>query len=151
MAALIASIPTTAQAQQTSVGAVPGPLFPQPGSGSLYPGGGSLYPNSIPRPDGIRHSRDFVRRTHGGFGTLILETEPQVVHDVIVVHDQPAVPVSPPPAPLPPREAYVIGRSYNSLPGGCMKMVQGGVSYYHCSGDWYREIGGRYKAVHTPL
>lgn len=151
MAALVASVPATAHAQQTSIGAVAGPLLPQPGSGSLYPGGGSLYPNSIPRQVGVGHSSNSVRPTHGGFGTFIIETEPQVVHDIIVVHDQPAEPLSPLPAPPPPREAYVIGRSYNSLPGGCMKMVQGAVSYYHCSGDWYREIGNRYKAVQAPL
>jgi hypothetical protein len=61
------------------------------------------------------------------------------------------VPVEAPPPP-PPRELYVIGRSYGSLPGGCMKMIEGGASYFYCSGEWYRAVGAsRYEAVVSPL
>lgn len=50
-----------------------------------------------------------------------------------------------------PREPYVVGNSYNSLPGGCMKMLQDGASYYLCNGDWYQATGGgQYKAVKAP-
>jgi YHS domain-containing protein len=31
-----------------------------------------------------------------------------------------------------------------------MKMIDGGVSYYHCSGEWYRQVGGEYRAVAQP-
>jgi hypothetical protein len=51
-----------------------------------------------------------------------------------------------------PRKPYVIGSSYASLPGSCMKLIDGGVSYYYCSGgEWYRQTGSgrsaRYQAV----
>jgi hypothetical protein len=53
-----------------------------------------------------------------------------------------------------PRKPYVIGNSYASLPGGCMKMIEEGVSFYYCSGEWYRQMGGgrdaRYRAVAKP-
>ena len=49
------------------------------------------------------------------------------------------------------RKPYVVGSSYASLPGGCMKLIEEGVSFYYCSGEWYRQVGdGRsvsYKAV----
>ena len=60
----------------------------------------------------------------------------------------------PPPPPQPPRKPWVLGASYASLPGGCMKMIDDGVSYYHCSGEWYRQVGSgsavEYKAVAAP-
>ena len=35
-----------------------------------------------------------------------------------------------------------------------MKLIDGGVSYYHCSGEWYRQVGSgsavQYKAVAAP-
>ncbi len=49
------------------------------------------------------------------------------------------------------REPYMLGKSYASLPGGCMKMIEGGESYYWCSGgEWYRAVGTRFKAVARP-
>lgn len=148
--ATAALMPAAAQAQYASPGVLAGPLYPQPGSGSLYPSGGSLYPTPMPRQDGFR---SFGHGRHGGFGgTWILEAPPRVVHDVVVVHDEPAERPAPPAPPPPPRPAYVIGHSYSSLPGGCMKLVDRGVSYFQCSGDWYREVGRRqYKAVSRPL
>lgn len=86
-----------------------------------------------------------------GFGFGIPFVEREVVTHVIereIIHEVP-VEVA---APLPPPEPFVIGRSYASLPGGCMKMLSGGATYYLCSGDWYREVGrSQYKAVAAPL
>jgi hypothetical protein len=72
--------------------------------------------------------------------THVIERE--VVREVPVV--APALP--------PPREPYVIGHSYDSLPGGCLKLVEGSARYFMCSGEWYREVGrSQYKAVESPL
>lgn len=89
-----------------------------------------------------------------GFGGGFIIVEPEAVHDLVVVHDAPADP-SPPPAPPPPaRKPFVLGRTYSSLPGGCMKMIDRGISFYQCSGEWYRQVsGGRdgsYLAVAHP-
>ena len=97
-----------------------------------------------------------VHGTFGGFhhhfrggGFVIVEDEPEVVHDVVVVHDKAAEPA--PPAPPPPRKPYVIGRTYSALPGGCMKLLERGASFYQCSGEWYRRTGsGAYLAVREP-
>ncbi len=49
------------------------------------------------------------------------------------------------------RKPYVIGESYASLPGGCMKMIEGGASHYWCGGgEWYRPDGKQYRAVAKP-
>ena len=143
--ACLAATPAIVEAQQTSPGVLAGPLSPQPGSGSLYP-------TPIPRQDGRRRSGDFNRRAHGGFnGGFIFYEQPQVIREEVIIHDQPASP-TPPAAPAPAREAYIIGHSYGALPGGCMKMIERGLSYFHCSGDWYQEVGsGRFKAVKAPL
>jgi hypothetical protein len=102
IAALSLALPATAQTLPGGV--LPGPLFPQPGSGSLFPGNGSLFPNSsMPQ----QHGNFGGGRHHGhGFGSggfIIYEDQPEVVHDVVVVHDQPAAAPEPPP-PAPPRE-----------------------------------------------
>jgi hypothetical protein len=145
--ALLALAPAGALAQVLPGGGLAGPLYPQPGSGSLYP-------TPIPPQGAVRGARGgFHRGGHGSFNNgFIFYEEPEVVHDVIVVHDQPAAAPEPAEQPSPPRERYVIGKSYDSLPGGCMKMVEGGASYFLCSGDWYREVGrALYKAVGSPL
>ena len=85
-----------------------------------------------------------------GFGFPFVERE--VVHHVTereIVHEVP-VEVAPPP---PPRAGFVVGRSYDSLPGGgCMKMIDSGATFFNCSGEWYREVGSRqYKAVESPF
>lgn len=92
---------------------------------------------------------------HGfrGFFPGFFYAEPEVVHDVVYVHDAPAEP--PPSAgPPPPRKPFVLGRTYSSLPGGCMKMIDRGITYYQCSGEWYRQLGGGrggpYRAVAQP-
>jgi hypothetical protein len=78
-----------------------------------------------------------------------------IVERETVVEAAPAPAAVPPPAPAPPppppRKPYVIGRSYASLPGGCMKMIEGGAAYFLCSGEWYRKVGsGEYRAVAKP-
>jgi hypothetical protein len=69
-----------------------------------------------------------------------------------VIKEVPAAP--PPEPPPPPRKPYVIGASYDTLPGGCMKMIENGASFYLCSGEWYRQVGSdsgvSYKAVKAP-
>ena len=151
VAALAALAPASASAQVLPGGGLAGPLFPQPGSGSLYP-------TPIPPQTVMRGSGGFGRGRHrGGFdnGVFIYE-QPYVVHEVVVVHDQPAAAPEPTPsalAPPPaPREPYVLGRTYGSLPDGCMKMIAGGASYFQCSVEWFRLVGsGQYKAVAAPL
>src|SRR5690348_17043488 len=91
---------------------------------------------------------------HHGFGGggFLLVPETEVVHDVVVVHDQAAEPPAPPPPPPAPKEPWVIGRTYASLPGGCMKMVEKAASYFYCGGDWYRQVGSsEYRAVKKPI
>jgi len=95
---------------------------------------------------------------HGGFhgngggfgGVFVVEREVPVIVEREVVREVPVVvqPVAPPP----PRKPYVIGNSYASLPGGCMKMIEDGVSYYYCSGgEWYKQTGKLYRAVARKL
>jgi len=93
---------------------------------------------------------------HGGRGVFFpvyFEREPTVVVQREVVREVP-VPAEPKPPAPPPREPYAVGKSYDSLPGGCMKMIQDGASYYLCSGEWYRQEGSggavKYKAVAQP-
>ena len=84
-------------------------------------------------------------------GVYVVERETIHVIEREVVKE---VPVAPPEPPPPPRKPYVIGASYDTLPAGCMKMIQDGASYYLCSGEWYRQTGSdsgvKYKAVRAP-
>jgi len=93
----------------------------------------------------------------GSFGTfsgvIVVEREVPVIVEREVVRD--AQPAAPAPSPPPPRKPYVIGNTYDSLPPeGCMKMIEGGASYYYCNGEWYRQVGGgkdaQYRAVAQP-
>jgi len=146
---LIGSASASALAQQ--VGGVLVPPIRQPGGGSLFPGNGSLFPAPMPPQTGGRGSRGFGHH-HGSNGVVVFIDEPEAVQ-YVVVHDQPpepAPPAAPPPAPPKPREPYAIGRTYNSLPGECLKMVQGGGSYFRCREGWYRQVGSRYRAVAMP-
>lgn len=81
-------------------------------------------------------------------GVWVVEREVPIVIEREVVKEVPVpVTVTPPE----PRKPYVIGASYDSLPGGCMKLIEEGTSFYYCDGGWYRQVGeGRsasYKAV----
>jgi len=98
----------------------------------------------------------------GSFGTFpgVIVVEREV--PVIVEREAPPPPAAAPlpeqaqgGAKAPPRKPYVIGSSYDSLPPeGCMKLIEGGASYYYCDGEWYRQVGdGRdatYRAVAQP-
>jgi hypothetical protein len=100
------------------------------------------------------HDRFRGDRFHGGFTGFWVEDRDPVVIEREVVHEVPVAVPAPEPAP-PPREAYVIGKTYASLPGGCMKLIEEGVSFYYCGGEWYQQVGeGRsvmYKAVARKL
>jgi hypothetical protein len=111
------------------------------------------WPNGFPSapPPNFR-GMNGMHRFHGG-GFLILE-EPEVIVEREVVREKPPEQPAPPAPPPPPRKPYVIGRTYSSLPGGCMKLIDHGTSYFRCSGEWYREVGdgrnGPYLAVAQP-
>ena len=81
-------------------------------------------------------------------GIYVVERETVHVIEREVVKE---VPAAPPPEPPPvPRKPYKLGALYDDLPSPCMKMIEGGASYYHCSGEWYRQVGGQYAAVKAP-
>ena len=110
---------------------------------------------TVPRDGGHwgdRRRGGHFRRGHFG-GFILVEREvPVIIEREVIVREVAAAAPAPPP---PPRKPYVIGKSYASLPGGCMKMIEGGASYYFCGGgEWYREITGgiaaKYKAVAKP-
>ena len=104
-------------------------------------GGGFTLLPLPPRPHGGMHG------IHGPF--FIVERETIIEREV--VREKPAAPPAPV-EPPPPRKPYVLGKTYASLPDGCMKMIEQGASYYYCSGDWYRQVGSaEYKAVLQPL
>jgi len=93
-----------------------------------------------PPPHGGHHFNGFFP------GFYVYERE--VIH---YVEREPEPRADPPPVapapPAPPRKPYVIGKSYAELPGPCMKMIEDGAAYYHCSGEWYRQVGSKYQAV----
>lgn len=150
-AVLLALAPSGAPAQTVGAGGVLAPPIAMPGGGSLYPGNGSLYPSPVPSQGATRGARTFHRGGHRGFANdVFIYEEPDVVHDVVVVHDEASAAPEPPPPPPLPREPYVIGRTYGSLPGGCLKMVEGGASYFRCSEGWYRQVGAQYRAMGEP-
>jgi hypothetical protein len=108
-------------------------------------------------PNGQQVSPPPPRQHMHRFAFPFFVVEPQVIVGREVVHDaSPAAPAAPPvpAAPPPPRKPYVLGRSYDRLPGGCMKMIERGTSYFQCSGEWYRQVGGGsggpYIAVERP-
>jgi hypothetical protein len=107
------------------------------------------WPNGVPtapppRPPGFGMHGHF----HGNGGFVILEA-PEVYYEREVIREVPVV-VQPPPPPPPPRKPYALGKLYESLPGGCMKLIESGASYFQCSGEWYRQVPGGYRAVRQP-
>ena len=104
-------------------------------------------PGTIVGPRHLGHGHGHGRGFHGG-GFFVVDRE--VVIEREVVREVPvAAPVAAAPPPE-PRKPHVIGRMYASLPGGCMKLIERGASYYICSGEWYRQVGSQYKAVAQP-
>jgi len=117
-------------------------------------GGGVTLPGigvRSPHPESIVHGSPGF---HGFFPGFIIQREYVPVIEREIIREVPAAAPAPAAPPPPPRKAYVLGRSYSSLPGGCMKLIQDGGSYYYCSGEWYREVGAgsaaQYKAVAQP-
>ena len=104
-------------------------------------------PGTIVSPRDLGHGRGHGHGFRGGGGFFFVD---EVVVEREVVREVPAAPPQPAVAPPEPRKPYVIGRVYASLPGGCMKLIESGASYYICSGDWYRQVGSQYKAVAQP-
>jgi hypothetical protein len=91
---------------------------------------------------------------HGFHGGVFVIERDVVVDREADRDDRPAaapVPAAPPP---PPRKPWVLGRSYSALPGGCLKLIEDGASYFGCSGEWYRQVGtgsgAQYRAVAKP-
>ena len=89
---------------------------------------------------------------HGGFGGAFFPIETETVYvEREVIREVPVAAPAPPAPPPPPRKPWSLGASYDSLPSGCMKMLSDGVSFYNCSGEWYRQVAAHsYKAVTGP-
>jgi hypothetical protein len=104
---------------------------------------------------GFRHSPPPQPPIADGFlgfpGVYVVERVQVIEREVVKEAPPPPPPAEPAP---PPRKPYAIGESYSSLPSPCMKMIQDGASYYHCSGEWYRQVSGGkdgpYLAVAAP-
>lgn len=104
----------------------------------------------VASPFGLRSPppRDHGRGHHGGKfhglhgGVWIVEREvPVIIEREVVREVVQAAPAAPPPEP---RKPYVVGKRYASLPSSCMKLIEGGASYYYCgAGEWYRQMGSR--------
>lgn len=110
------------------------------GAQSLPPGGFRSPPP--PAPHGGFH----------GFPGAFFPIENDVVYvDREVIREVPVAAPAPPAPPPPPRKPWSLGASYDSLPSGCMKMLSEGVSFYSCSGEWYRQVAAHsYRAVVAP-
>jgi hypothetical protein len=90
---------------------------------------------------------------HGGHGAhvpIYIDQRDVVVVEREVVREVLVAPPPPPEPPPPSRKPYVVGSTYASLPGGCMKMIEAGGAFYYCGGDWYRQVGRAYRAVEQP-
>jgi hypothetical protein len=108
------------------------------------------------------HSNHFSWERRHGFhglhgGIFIVEREMPVIVEREVVREVAAANSGTPNTDVPilPRKPYVVGGTYASLPGGCMKMIEEGGSYYFCGGgEWYRQLGdgsgAKYRAVARP-
>ena len=117
------------------------------GAANPWPNGVPAAPPS-PAPGGVQGMHGFHHRGFNGGGVLIIEEPPLIVEREVV--RQVPVEAAAPPAPPPPPQRWVLGRLYAALPGGCMKMVDRGVTYFQCSGEWYRKVPGGYRAVARP-
>lgn len=95
-----------------------------------------------------------VHGLRGAFPVFVTERQAPVIIEREVAREVPAGPPAPAEPPAPAKKHYVIGASYASLPAGCMKLIEDGVSYYYCGGEWYRQVRAdgrsRYLAVAQP-
>ena len=92
---------------------------------------------------------------HGFFtGDAVLGVDREYVVEREIIREVPGETPAPPAPPPPPRKPFVLGRTYASLPGPCMKLIEGGETYFQCSGEWYRQVrdkgAGAYVAVAQP-
>ena len=110
--------------------------------------GANPWPNGVPTAppprQGGMHGHGFGR------GGLIIIEQPPVIVEREVVREVPVAAPAPPAPPPPPRKPYVLGRTYASLPGSCMKMIDRGATFFQCSGEWYRRVAAGYRAVGRP-
>ena len=135
-----------AEAQQRAIGGTPRNWIPSNGGGMQ----GMHGIQRIHSRHGF-HGRGRIHDRGGVFLPLFWDDqdEPVIIEKTVVKEVPVAAP--PPPPPPPKREPYAVGKSYDTLPPqGCMKLIENGGSYYLCSGEWYRQVGGKYKAVAKP-
>lgn len=126
----------------------------QPAGGgprNAIPSGGGQAGDASPRDRGERGGRG-DKRFRGDVFLIENEVVEVVEKEVPAAAGAPAAPAAAPAAaPEEKREPYKVGNSYDTLPPGCMKMIQDGASYYFCGGgEWYQRVGGQYKAVEQP-
>ena len=118
-------------------------LFAASGAGAQQRPIGGGPRNSLPADGGMHGKNRF------GIPFFWVEQQDPVVIEKTVVKE--TVVVKDPPPPPPKREPYAVGKTYDTLPPqGCMKLIENGASYYLCSGEWYRQVGGKYEAVKEP-
>lgn len=147
----LALLASPATAQDRPVGGVPRITIPPP---TFHPGFPDGALKSAPPNQNNLFSWERGSGFHGGFGNVwVVEREvPVVVREVVQAPPPQAVPLPQNPGGgAKERKPYVLGASYASLPGSCMKMIEDGVSFYYCSGDWYRQEGKSYRAVSRKL
>ena len=133
MSAVLIFAAAEVDAQQRAVGGVARNNFSGHSNNFSWEGG-----------HGGRHGRG-----HGfGGGVWVVERDVPVIVEREVVRE---VPVAVPTPPAEPRKPYVIGASYASLPGGCMKLIEDGTSFFYCDGEWYRQVGAGRSASYTAI
>jgi hypothetical protein len=113
-------------------------------------GAANPWPNGVPTAPPPPPPGFGVHGHFHGNGGFVIYSAPEVYYEREIIREVPVAAPAPPPPPPPPRKPYVIGRTYDTLPGKCMKLVEAGQSYFHCSGEWYREVPGGYRAVRQP-
>lgn len=142
LSAMLILAASQTEAQDRPAGA--GPRNPIPSGGGQT--GGQMGSGGA---TGVGSGGDFGReRVNDVF--LVEEQVVQVVEPK--EEEKQAAPAAAPVAEPEKREPYAVGKSYSSLPPGCMKLIQDGASYYFCGGgEWYQAVGGgQYMAVAQP-
>ena len=151
-AMLIVAAAAEVDAQRQPAGS--GPRNSIPSGGGQSGMGGATGVGGVGDHDG-RGDRDGRGHKRDGDVFLIDEDVVEVVEvekEAKPAEAAAAVPAAAPAVAEEKREPYKIGNSYDSLPPGCMKLIQDGSSYYFCGGaEWYQSVGGgQYKAVEQP-